>query len=147
MRRNLRGLWRDTTATSLIETALFVPVLALLGCAGTDVALGFAQKLRAQQAADRAVQFAINAGLTTATSATIQTEAATSANVPAANVAVNFWLECDGVLQPDFNGTCASGSPARYVSVTVTDAYVPMFTRLFSVNPVPLQGFAEGRVQ
>lgn len=147
MKRDQRGLWRDTRGTSVIETALIVPILALLFGGGTDVALGFAQKLRDQQAADRAVQFAINAGLSVATQAIIQAEAAASAGVPSANVTVTFWLECNGAVQPNFNGTCAAGSPARFVSVTVADSYTSQITRFLSISPIPLQGFAEGRVQ
>src|SRR5262245_31391093 len=116
MRSNLASLWHDRRGTSLLETAFIMPVLALLVCGAADVAMGFSQKLRVQQAADRAVQFAINVGLTTATQAMIQNEAATSAGVPAGNVTVVFWLECNRVVQPSFNGICAVGSPARYVS-------------------------------
>lgn len=140
-------LWHDTRGASVIETAFIFPILCLLACGSADVGLGFAEKMRAQQAADRAVQFALNAGLTIATPTNIQTEAAAGANLPTGNVTVNRWLECNKVVQADFNDTCASGPPARYVSVTVADSYQPMFTRLFSPNPVALQGYAEGRIQ
>ncbi len=147
MNRRKLDLWHDIKGASVIETALIFPILSLLACGSGDVGLGFAEKMRAQQGADRAVQFALNAGLTTATQTNIQAEAATGAGVPTRNVTVNFWLECNKVVQANFNGTCASGLPARYVSVTVADSYQPRFTRLFSPNPIPLQGYAEGRVQ
>jgi Flp pilus assembly protein TadG len=147
MRWHLLGLWRDTSGASVIETAFIVPILALLACGGADVGLGFAEKLRAQQGADRAVQFALNVGLTGATQTGIQNEAATGSGLSAANVTVNFWLECNKVVQSNFNGICTVGTPARYVSVTVADSYQPQFTRLFAANPISLQGFAEGRIQ
>ena len=147
MARNPARLWRDCRGTSVLETAVIVPVLVLLVCGAADASLGFAQKLRVQQAADRAVQFALNAGLTTATHTMIQNEAVVSAGVPAANVTVTFWLECNNVVQANFNGTCPSSPPARYVSVAVSDSYSPRFTRLFAASPISLQGFAEGRLQ
>lgn len=147
MIRHLGNLWRDSSGTSVIETALVVPILGLLVCGTLDVSLGFGQKLRAQQAADRAVQFAINAGLTTATRQIIQEEAAHSSGLPTGNVTVNLWLECNRVVQANFNGTCAVGSPARFVSVTVADTYSPQFASLLSMGAISLQGFAEGRVQ
>jgi Flp pilus assembly protein TadG len=143
----LGNLWRDNRGAAMIETAILVPVLGMLACGVADVSLGFRQKLNAQQAADRAVQFAINAGLTTATQTMIQTEAATGAGLPAANVTVSLWLECNAVVQSNFNGTCASGTPARYVSVTVADTYTPQYGRLLSIGTIALQGFAEGRIQ
>lgn len=147
MRWNLPGLLRDTRGASMIEAAFILPIMGLVCCGGTDTVLGFSQKLRDQQAADRAVQFAINAGLATATQTMIQSEVTASSGVPAANAAVRFWLECGGVVQSNFNGTCSSGSPARYLSVTVTDFYTPLFIGPLSVSTIPLQGFAEGRLQ
>lgn len=144
---NLGKLWRDNSGAAMLETAILVPVLGLLACGAADISLGFRQKINAQQAADRALQFAINATLTTATQTMIQNEAATSAGLPAANVTVNFWLECNKVVQASFNGTCAAGTPARYVSVTVIDTYTPQYGSLLSIGAIALQGFAEGRIQ
>jgi Flp pilus assembly protein TadG len=143
----LGNLWRDNRGAAMIETAILVPVLGMMACGVADISLGFRQKLNAQQAADRAVQFAINAGLTTATQTMIQNEAVTSSGLPAANVTVSLWLECNGVVQSNFNGTCTAGAPARYVSVTVVDTYTPHYGRLLSIGTIALQGFAEGRVQ
>ncbi|MDE2303610.1 MAG: pilus assembly protein [Sphingomonadales bacterium] len=143
----MRDLRRCNRGTSVIETAIIVPVLALLFGGGVDASLGFAQKYRDQQAADRAVQFAMDAGLSTATQTAVQAEATASSGLPTSDISVNFWLECNGVVQPSFSGTCATGLPARYLSVTVTDSYTPAFSRLLFSQSIPLQGFAEGRVQ
>lgn len=145
--RKVLRIWRDTNGSSLIEAAFIIPVLCLLAFGATDIALGFAQKLRVQQAADRAVQFALNVGLTKATQAKIQSEAATSSGLDPAKVAVNLWLECNKQVQPDFNGSCVNSAPARYLSVTVSDSYAPTFYRNFSDRTIQLRGFAEGRLQ
>jgi Flp pilus assembly protein TadG len=146
MNRRLIDLCRDTRGTSLIEAAFILPILALMSCGTADVALAFAAKIRAQQAAERAIQFALNAGLTTATASIVQNEATSAAGTNSA-VTVAFWLECNKVVQADFNATCPNSSPARYVSVTVVESYQPLFTKLFSATPIPLKGFAEGRIQ
>jgi Flp pilus assembly protein TadG len=148
----LNNLWRDKRGAAMIETAILVPVLGVMACGLADMSLGFRQKLDAQQAADRGVQFAINAGLTTATQALIQQEATTSSLPANATVAVDEWLECNGVRQASFTGTCTSGTPARYVSVTVQDTYTPQYASMLTFNAIPmapiaLQGFAEGRIQ
>lgn len=140
-------IWRNENGSSLIETAFILPVLGLLALGAVDMAMGFAQKLRVQQAADRAVQFALNIGLTKATPSNIQTEAATSGGLDPQKVTVNFWLECNKQVQSDFNGTCESGIPARYLSVTIADAYAPTFYKHFSDQTIALRGFAEGRIQ
>ncbi len=60
MNRRKLDLWHDIKGASVIETALIFPILSLLACGSGDVGLGFAEKMRAQQGADRAVQFALN---------------------------------------------------------------------------------------
>jgi Flp pilus assembly protein TadG len=160
MAHKLSNFWRDIRGAALIETAFLVPVLGVMACGVADMSLGFRQKLSAQQGADRAVQFALNAGMTTATPALIQGEAVAATGLPTGNVTVTLWLECNGVVTATYPGTtsapwpgtCTSGTPARYVSVTVTDTYTPKYASMLamgaiSMGPIALQGFAEGRIQ
>ena len=147
MRTFCGSLIRDRCGTSAIELGLIGPILAAVVCCTVEASLGFAQKLRDQQAADRGAQFAYTSGLSNATASQIQSEAATAAGLPTSAVTVAMWLECNGVAQADFNGICTSGIPARYVSVRVSDRYTPIFGTIFSAGSIPLTGFAAVRVQ
>lgn len=141
-----RDLLHDECGAGLVEFSAVAPVLAILACLTADVSMAFARKLKDQQAADRAINYATMAGMT-ATSSQIQAEAANSAGVPASNVTVAFWLECDGVLQSSYGAMCTSGHPERYVSVAIADSYTMMFGRILSASPISLRGYAEVRLQ
>lgn len=147
----LHGLIADVRGSALMEMSFVAPVLVTLSFGTADIGFGFIQQLKVQQAAARAIELATASGLNDSLSTTIQAEAATAAGVPQSQVAVDMWLECDGVRQSDFNGICSTSSPARYASVTISDSYTTMFAPLFSQNAgstsIPLRGFAAVRVQ
>ncbi len=145
--RTLARLWRDARGTALIEGAFTIPMLLLLSGGVFDASLGFSKKLKVQQGADRGVQYAMSVGLTNATETAIKAEVTAGSGVPASSITVTFWLECSGVLQSNFSGTCSSGVPARYVSVRAAGSYTPTFAQVFNSNAITLSGFAEGRIQ
>ncbi|MFC3174333.1 TadE/TadG family type IV pilus assembly protein [Novosphingobium bradum] len=145
-------LLRDQRGTSLIEMSLILPVLVMLGCGATDLALCYAQGLKLQQAAARTMELAIAAGFKSSMTSTLQSEGATAAGVPSGNVAIDLWLECDGTRQTDYNGSCSGSSPARFASVTITSTYNWMFEQVIPAwnnqpYSVPLKGYAEVRIQ
>lgn len=144
--KSLFNLVADENGSAMIEFAVVGPVMALLACLTADVSMGFVRKLKDQQAADRAINYATTAGMN-ATSGQIQSEAATAADVPASSVKVTFWLECDGVVQSSYSGTCSSGIPARYVSVAITDSYTMIFGKLLATSAIALRGYGEVRLQ
>lgn len=144
--KRIFALLADESGASIIEFAVVAPVIALLSCLTADVSMGFARKLKCQQAADRAINYATMAGMN-ATASQLQAEAASAAGVATANVKVTFWLECDGVVQPSYTATCTTGTPARYVSVAVTDSYRMIFGTLLSASAIALRGYAEVRLQ
>ncbi|MES2494079.1 MAG: TadE/TadG family type IV pilus assembly protein [Pseudomonadota bacterium] len=143
----------DRSGTSILELSLVAPLMVLMVCGAGDAAVGFARKLALQQAAARAVEMTLAAGLTTTMDTVARSEAAGAAGVPLAQVAVAKWLECNGTVMSSIDDICASGIPARFVSVRVTDTYSSAFRSLLSGmgagnwSAVPLTGFAEARVQ
>lgn len=148
----LAGLLRNEQGTSLIEMSFILPVLIMLGCGAADLALCYARGLALQQAAARTVEFAIAYGVKSQLSTMLQAEAASAAGVPSGNVAVDVWLECDGVRQLDPNGACIGSVPARFASVTIRETHNWMFEKIvpsWNSEPysVPLRGFARVRIQ
>lgn len=148
----LSSLRRDTRGTSVLEMTFIIPMLVLLGCGASDLAMCYARNLALQQAAARAMELAVASGVKTNLNTIIQSEAATAAGVATSQVTIDNWLECDGVRQTDYTGSCSGSSPARFYSVTVTDTYNWMFEQVvpswnkqpYSVN---LRGFAAVRIQ
>lgn len=155
---SIRRLGSDERGTSIVELGLFMPFLLTLIVGIVDVSNGLAMRFMLHKAVHRTLELA-----TTHTQSMeddeseldfsfLEAEAARAAQIPdedvEEDVEVSEWLECDGVQQPDFNGSCAEGeSIARYVQVRVEKDYSPMFAigpmgddvRLFAESAVRIQ--------
>jgi Flp pilus assembly pilin Flp len=158
--KRLSNLIRDGRGTSTIELALVAPVLASLIIGMVDISRGFSAKLQLEQAAQRAIEKAMNGEKETGLFETLQAEAVAAAGVDEDDVEVRFWLECDGVSQnsdpstmvEDYGRVCDDDEAyARYVNVRIEKNYSPMFdAMLLGANPdgsFTLVGEAGIRVQ
>ena len=123
----LRPIGGDQRGASLIEFALFAPILAFMVMGVSDIAMGYSQRLTLESAAYRALE-KVAVGSVRSDYSYLRAEAATAAGVPESNVTVDSWLECDRVRQADFNGICPDGQMvSRYVQITVNKSYRPRF--------------------
>lgn len=121
-------LAKDDCGAAIMELALVAPIIASLLIGMVDLSRAYSYKLKLEQAAQRAVEKVQSYQTTTSTYGTLQSEAATAAGVPTSNVAIDYWLECDGTRAANYDSTCASGQTyGRWVSVTVTGTFTPMF--------------------
>ncbi len=129
MRKFISQLKRDCRGVAIVELALYAPLLATMTIGVVDMSNAFGRKLALEQATQRAIERVMQTTSDTTVEETIKAEAADQADVPAEQVTVTFQLECDQEVQDDFdNDTCAVGEDeARYLMVTVTDVYEPMF--------------------
>ena len=121
-------LAKDDRGASIIELALVAPILASLLIGMVDLSRAYSHKLQLEQAAQRAIEKVQQYQATSSTYGTLQAEAATAAGVPAANVTIDFWLECNGARAANYNSSCPNGQVyARWVNVDVTGTFTPMF--------------------
>jgi Flp pilus assembly protein TadG len=146
------SLKADDRGAAIIELALVAPVLALTVIGIVDMSNAYSRKLALEQGAQRAIEKIMQTTQQDTVEGTLTTEAicqvdgtnadgtCKSSPITASNVTVTWRLECTdsgGTITAQtstdsttFDGlTCGSGtvSSARYVSVTVTDTYTPMF--------------------
>lgn len=162
MRRFAR-LPTDEAGASIIELALVAPVLAAVILGMTDLARAYTMSVQLQQAAQRAIE-RVQQNTTASSNYTyVQTEAttaATAAGYSGSTATVNYRLECNGTVKEQTTGAalastsvCNSGETyARYVSVTVSNKYTPLFgTSYFpgadANGKVTITGYAGIRVQ
>lgn len=152
MGRKIPALRSDERGAAVIELALVAPVLALLTIGIVDMSNAFSKKLALEQAAQRSIEKVMQTTELNTVEDTLKTEACDQVdgvdssgnclNTPITtnNVAVTFRLECTDAsgnitaqTAPDattFDSyTCANGTTkqARYISVTVSDKYTPLF--------------------
>lgn len=134
--KRLTTLARDDRGTALIEMGLMLPILAALVIGMVDISRGYSAKLQLEQAAQRAIEKAMNGDKETALFQTLKNEAMAAAGVDESAVTVRYWLECNGVSQNSSPGTmdadygkkCDDNVPySRYVNVRIQKSYMPMF--------------------
>jgi Flp pilus assembly pilin Flp len=131
MIKRLKNLRRDDRGAAVVELAIVSPMIALLTVGVIDMSNGFSRKLKIEQAAQRSIEKIMNTSATDTIENTLAAEAATQANVPVSQVTVAYLLECDGVVTEGED--CPAGqSVSKWISVSVTDRYEPMFTRHFA---------------
>ena len=130
-----RTLARNERGASTIELALLMPFLATIVIAMGDLSRAYSTKLQLEQAAYRAIERVTQYQSTQAPSDLIKNEAVAAAtdagftDVTASNVTVNFWLECNGVRQTNYDSTCSSGQVyGRWIQVDVTKTFTPSFS-------------------
>lgn len=150
----LKAIRHDVRGTSTIELALIFPVGLLLLLGAIDSSLAFAEKLRVEAAASRAVE-QITAFSRVKTDYTAsRAEAAAAANVAVSDVTVTSWLECNDVVQSSFTGTCttAGAQIARFVKVRIRGKFSPAvnYGRFLGTDAdgfVRVEGDASVRIQ
>lgn len=130
----LRALVRDERGTSLIEFGFLAPFLALLTMGVVDLSRGLAERFAIQQSINRGLELVQARPAYAAANSKdvdytfVKTEVASAAGVPAGQVTLERWLECEGVEQSDINGTCPTGDDvARYLRVRVTKDFKGQF--------------------
>jgi Flp pilus assembly protein TadG len=148
----LRRLRDDDRGASVIEFALFAPILGVMVMGVTDLAMGYSTKLRVEAAIFRALEKVAVGSFQTDYTTYVRSEAATAAGVPESAVTVDSWLECNRARQADFAGSCAAGQDtARYVRVTINTSYTPRFSYgplvRSSNGTVPIEANASLRIQ
>jgi Flp pilus assembly protein TadG len=141
--RLFRSIMADSSGVGLIELAFILPILLLLILGTIDLSRFVAARLDLEQAAQRTTDYALALRPTNANGTYLKNEAVAASGVPAANVTVDIFLECDGVRQSSFNNTCASGETrARYVSVSIVEQVQPIFDWASLSNFLGFSGFS-----
>jgi Flp pilus assembly protein TadG len=126
-----RLLRRDERGASIVELALIMPFFATMLIGVVDITRAYSAKLKLEQAAYRAIEKVQQYRDTSSTFSTIQTEAttaATAAGFTNPSVTIDYWLECNGSRQTDYNTTCSGGQVEnRWIQVDISGSYAPLF--------------------
>ena len=135
MIRHAPSLARDERGASIIEMAMVMPVLASLLIGMVDISRAYSAKLQLEQAANRAIEKVQQYQASESTYDTLKGEAGSAAraagfsNVADTDVVIDFWLECDGTRQTNYDTTCSGGQTyARWVTVDIPGTFTPMFS-------------------
>lgn len=128
------AIYADERGNSLIEMGFVLPILATILVGSVDISRAYSGKLQLEQAAQRTIERIQRTEYRTTDNSTYQTDAQTAAGTGSA-ATIAAWLECnnDGTHLDFDTGTCNSTDTInRYVQVTVTKPFTPMFgTRFF----------------
>jgi Flp pilus assembly protein TadG len=158
MMRMLNQIRDCDRGASVVELALVAPFFAAMVIGMSDLASAYSMKLRLEQASQRAIERLqyIKGPADPANKTTIETEAAdaaTDAGYEDATVAVTYTNYCNGSATTNYTDSCTgTQTQMKYVSVTLTGKYTPLFTNSYFPNhnadgTVTVTGRAGVRVQ
>ena len=121
------SLSRNAEGTSTVELALIFPIGMFLMLGAIDSSMGFAEKLRAEASAGRAVEQITAFSRVKANYTDTKAEAAAAAGVAVSDVTVTYWLECNNELKTPFTAECPNDTDqiARFVKVEVSGKFKP----------------------
>jgi Flp pilus assembly protein TadG len=148
--RLLRHLLGDVRGAAIIELALAAPILAIMISGVADISIAFGRELELEQGVQRAIERVMQTTGEDTVEATIAAEALCQVNgrngsdcytspLEADDITVKYRMECTdsaGTMTPyetdsstTFAGwNCGGGeSEARYIGVTATETYTPIF--------------------
>jgi Flp pilus assembly protein TadG len=160
--RSFTRLRDDKRGAAVIELALSAPILAGLIIGMSDMASAYSLKLICEQAAQRTIeQVQQQKSVATSYNTALSTEAAsamTAAGYSTGNtITPDSWVECSSngttwTRKTNFTDACGSTEmTARYVKVTISRGYTPLFTSWGWPNVVngaiTVSGYAEVRIQ
>ena len=135
MIRQFQSLARDEGGASIIEMGLMLPILASLLIGMVDISRAYSAKLQLEQSAYRAIEKVQQYNTVESTYDTLRTEAGNAAraagftDVTDNDVTIDYWLECNGTRQTDYDTVCSSGQTyARWITVDITAKFTPMFS-------------------
>lgn len=153
---SFRRIGRDESGTSIVELGLFLPFMMVLIVGMVDLGMGISSRLALQKAVDRTLALASTHTFEADEDPQdvdydfLIADAAAAAGVEEDNVFLDKWLECDGVEQPEYEGTCAEDEAiARYIQLRAEKNYTPMFGLSLAggAGSIPLFAEAALRVQ
>lgn len=134
MMQKLRNLVADDRGTSLIEMALAAPILAACLMGMVDLSRAYSEKLQLEQATQRAIEKVMNRQTSSTSYNTLKNEAVSAAHdagfteVTTSDVTVDFWLECNGTRQTNYDSSCTGGQTyARYINIAIQRKFTPYF--------------------
>jgi Flp pilus assembly protein TadG len=134
MMQKLRSLAADDRGTSLIELALATPILAAVLMGMVDLSRAYSEKLQLEQATQRAIEKVFNNQTQSTSYNTLKSEAVAAAQaagfteVTASDVTIDYWLECNGTRQSNYDAACSGGQVyARYINVQIQRKFTPHF--------------------
>lgn len=124
----LARLANDNRGASIIELALVAPVLASLLIGMVDLSRAYSRKLELEQAAQRSIEKIQQYQAETSKFGGLRAETAAAAQVPARDVAIDYWLQCNGARQDSYESVCPSGQIyERWVSIEIAGTFKPIF--------------------
>jgi len=140
--RFLRNVARDAAGSTVIETALIVPVLLTMGLGTMDVSRIMARQNELQKATNEVADIALAATPDTDTKKqTLKSIIMTSTGLSSDKVQISTIYRCGTATSfTEGQGNCASGEKQyTFIRVTLTDTVTPMWTNFGVGAAIPIR--------
>jgi Flp pilus assembly protein TadG len=153
--RRLRSFWRERKATSAIELALVLPLIAGMIVPLADLGLGAYTKMQVENAAQAGADYALKTGGFNSTNISNAVTNATGLTGVSATPAPSESCACVGgtpatitnTTAPPCSTGCASGNEGVYVTVNAQASYAPLFPYPAIPSPITFNATSTVRIQ
>lgn len=134
-------LCRDEQGAAVVELALAAPMLAVMLIGIVDITNAYSRKLSLEQAAQRGIEKIMQTTDDDTVDTAVVNEIASTAGIPTSQVVMTTRLYCTNrssgaVAEKAFTEDCngATEWESRYIEITATDEFTPMFPIKFGAN-------------
>jgi Flp pilus assembly protein TadG len=137
--RSILALGRDTRGTMAVETAIVVPVLALMSLGSFEVSGMVARQTELQTAASEAAQLVLASAPTTAEQrSTVKQIIRASTGLSASQVTLTQKYRCGATASLQTTVTCANATDklSTYLEIYMTQTYTPTWTEFGVGHPM-----------
>ena len=143
MMRMLSTLLKSERGASVVELGLVAPFFLALVVGMGDLGSAYSMKLKLEQASQRALELVQQSGTPADPAShdaivTEATNAASDAGYDGAAATVTYTNYCDGTATTNYADSCTGTQvQMKYVSVSVSSNYTPLFTNSIFPNRNP----------
>lgn len=121
------ALRRDRRGTAVVEMAFALPIMVMLSLGFVDVARGFSYQMALAQYAQSGADLVLASFPTTPTDTEIKTQITTVSGIPAANITITRWTECNYGALPAVQACPAMADlRADFMRIKVVDTFSPI---------------------
>lgn len=119
---------RDRSGVTVVETALILPIILVLGFSFAELANAFALQIRLMRAAQTGIEFVAASDPSVPTDSEITAQTTSATGFAASDIALTRILECNGVPQASGSTQCPNSSDVArtFLKITISATYQPL---------------------
>lgn len=125
--RAIRRITGDRAGTAIVETAIIMPVLIMLSLGFIDLTRAVVFKLGLKQDVQTGAAFVLANYPNTPSDSQIQTQISNASGLPASQITITRWTDCNSVSEPTIQ-SCPNSTDYRadFMRIRIVGTFTPI---------------------